>query len=414
MKVKSLTINNFRGISNLQIEKLDPHVNIVVGINGAGKTTLLESVAIMLSWLLARLRSQNAKGVYPSDKDIKLNAKEGCSLDMTIQDGHRWVINKKKSNYRRKNDSTVKADFSMLTELADSIIASADRGEGVPVLVYYPVDRAIASVPVNLHRNKPESSIWDVYKNALSGTSDFRTLFEWYRKQEDIENELIRDNPQYRDKCLQAIRNAISYFFPDFSEMRVRRSPYQAMVVSKGEEVMEFTQLSQGEKCYLSLVCDIARRLAMANPHLDNPLDGEGVIIIDEVDLHLHPKWQTEIVSNLVHIFHNCQFILSTHSAQVLSDVQRQQIIPLVNGQKVDIALNPYGKLTSSITASYFGNYQQRNREVAAMIDNAFEALKSGDKERYKSTFNTLASILDPTDRDMINLIIEAKRRELL
>lgn len=68
------------------------------------------------------------------------------------------------------------------------------------------------------------------------------------------------------------------------------------MVVKKGEEVIEFTQLSQGEKCYLSLICDIARRLAIANPGLENPLEGEGIVLVDEIDLHLHPKWQSEIV----------------------------------------------------------------------------------------------------------------------
>lgn len=414
MKIRSLILNNFRGISELSLENLDPHVNIVVGVNGAGKTTVLESISILLSWILARLRSQNAKGIFPTDKDVKQNAKDGCSLDITLQNGYRWIINKKKPNYRRKSDAAVKADFSMLTELADSIIESADRGAGVPVLVYYPVHRAIAAVPVNLHRSKAEPSVWDVYKDALSGNSDFRTFFEWYRKQEDIENELIRDNPQYRDKCLQAIRDTIKQFFPEFSEMRVRRSPYQAMVVSKGKEIIEFTQLSQGEKCYLSLVCDIARRLSMANPNLENPLEGEGIILIDEVDLHLHPKWQAEIVSNLISIFKNCQFILSTHSAQVLSDVKRQQIIPLVGGRKVDIALNPYGKLTSRIMGSYFDNYQQRNRKVATMIEDAFQALRNDDKEKFNRTYSELAAIIDSTDRDMINLIIEAKRRELL
>lgn len=414
MKIEKLTIRNFRGIENLCLESMDPHANVIVGVNGAGKTSVLEAVVMMLSWVLARLRSQNAKGFYPTDSDVRLNSKTICSLEIVLDNGIKWTINKGKSSYRRKNVEPAKADFAMLPDLADSIIASAESGNGIPVLMYYPVTRAIAAVPVNLHRTSVESSVWDVYNGALNGNSDFRSLFEWYRRQEDIENEMIRDNSQYRDKCLQAIRRAISEFFPGFSEMRVRRDPYQAMVVRKGDEVIEFTQLSQGEKCYLSLVCDIARRLSIANPNLENPLEGEGIIIIDEVDLHLHPKWQSEIVSNLINIFPNCQFILSTHSAQVLSDVKRSQIIPLVNGQKVEVALNPYGKLTSNIMSSYFGNYQQRNRKVAAMIEGAFAALKTGDRESYKRLYGELASVIEPTDSDMVNLVIEAKRRAML
>ena len=274
-----------------------------------------------------------------------------------------------------------------------------------------PVDRAIASVPVNLHKAEPQ--IWDVYKDALSGNSNFRSFFEWYRRQEDIENEMIRDDSSYRDHSLEAVRKAMATFFPDFSELRVRRRPRQAMIVKKGEQVVEFTQLSQGEKCYLSLVCDIARRLAIANPNMQNPLDGEGIILVDEIDLHLHPKWQSEIVSKLTSVFKNCQFFLSTHSPLVLSDIRREQIISIKNGEKVDVSFEPYGKEASKIMNSYFDMPFQRNQKIANDINLAFEAIREGDSKKYQRLLTELIPIVGPTDTDIVNLMLEAKRNGL-
>lgn len=186
------------------------------------------------------------------------------------------------------------------------------------------------------------------------------------------------------------------------------------MVVKKGNKVIEFSQLSQGEKCYLSLVCDIARRLAIANPGLSNPLEGEGIVLVDEIDLHLHPKWQSEIVPKLMEVFPNCQFFLSTHSAIVLSDIKKSQIIPIKEGDKVDISFDPYGKLSSQIMTNYFDTPRQRSRAVANDIDNAFRALRAGDAKEFSKLFNKLLLIIGASDTDMVNLRIEAQRRGLI
>ena len=95
-----------------------------------------------------------------------------------------------------------------MSAFAEKIVQGVDLGGNVPIIMYYPVERAIASAPVNLHRSEP--TIWDVYKDALSGNANFRSLFEWYRRQEDLENELIRDDTSYRDRSLYCVRHAIS------------------------------------------------------------------------------------------------------------------------------------------------------------------------------------------------------------
>lgn len=407
MKIAKLRIENFRGIASLEVDNLDPKMNVAIGVNGAGKTSFLESLALALSWLIARMKSVSAKGNLPAESDITYGAKSPCRISVTLDSRESWSIGRAKSY----SASAFKPELGELSALARKIVDRAADGGEVPVLMYYPVERAIASAPVNLHKAEP--AIWDVYKDALSGNANFRAMFEWYRRQEDIENENIRDDAGYRDRSLEAIREAVSAFFPDFSEMRIRRRPRQSMVVKKQNEEIEFTQLSQGEKCYLSLVCDIARRLAIANPSCPKPLEGQGIVLVDEIDLHLHPKWQSEIVSKLMEVFPNCQFFLSTHSSLVLSDVTRSQILPLDKGKVQNISFEAYGKLSGSIMENYFGAPYQRNRKVARKIEDAFGAVRAGDAEKYRKLFAGLQGILDMSDPDMVNLAIEARRRNV-
>lgn len=107
---------------------------------------------------------------------------------------------------------------------------------------------------------------------------------------------------------------------PDFENLRVKRNPLRMIAMKHGSEI-RIDQLSDGEKCLMAMIGDLARRLAIANPTLDDPLTGEGVVLIDEIELHLHPAWQRNFITKLIHVFSHCQFVLSTHSPQVLGEV---------------------------------------------------------------------------------------------
>lgn len=93
------------------------------------------------------------------------------------------------------------------------------------------------------------------------------------------------------------------------------------MVVNKGSLTISVDLLSDREKCTLALIGDLARRIALANPNRDNPLDGEGIVLIDEIELHMHPSWQRRVLGFLKRVFPNIQFIVTTHSPQILGEV---------------------------------------------------------------------------------------------
>jgi predicted ATP-binding protein involved in virulence len=185
----------------------------------------------------------------------------------------------------------------------------------------------------------------------------FDSFFKWFRNIEDLENEKIRDDANYQDKQLVAVRNAIHTLIPEFDDLRVKRNPLK-MTVNKNGQELSINQLSDGEKCLLAMVGDIARRLAIANPSLDDPLQGEGIVLIDEIELHLHPQWQHKIIHRLTKTFPNCQFIVTTHSPQVLSHVQPENIYILQSTPDGIIASDPessYGRDSNQILENVMG-----------------------------------------------------------
>ena len=182
-------------------------------------------------------------------------------------------------------------------------------------------------------------------------------------------------------KELKFVRQAIELFIPEYQNLQVKREPEPRMELTKNGQIFNLNQLSDGEKNLIALIGDIARRLTMANPSLENPLHGEGIIIIDEIDMHLHPKWQRILSEKLTEVFPNCQFFLSTHSPQVVSHVQEQSVIGLenVDGEIKTFTVNdPYGKNSDRILEDIM-NVSSRPQVIQNKLDAIFDLI-SADK----------------------------------
>ena len=189
-----------------------------------------------------------------------------------------------------------------------------------------------------------------------------------------------RDNPDYKNQQLEAVREAIYSLIPAFSNLRVRRSPLRMTVTKDGEELI-INQLSDGEKCLLAMVGDLARRLAIANPSLPDPLQGSGVVLIDEIELHLHPKWQREIIPALTRTFPNCQFIVTTHSPQVISHVKPEGIYILEKTDAGVIAKRPessYGRDSNRILEDLM-DVPARPQEIKDSLHELFRLIDEGN-----------------------------------
>lgn len=341
MKVKSIHLENIGCFSELKLQfaptlENSSYNTIIIGNNGAGKSTILESIATSLSWFISRVRNEKGSGSPISELKIK-NDTTTAAITIEIEDIERnfkWILTK--ARIGKKSEKTSKLDE--LSRLANDYREryTSDNNVSFPLIIFYDANRGVLDVPLKI-RGRHTFQQLDGYDNSLNGIVDYRRFFEWYREREDFENEsklkflenLNQNNfnaDDYAkefnlpfDKQLTAVRTAIEIFLPDFKKIRIVRKPRLHMAIDKAGKTLNVEQLSQGEKLLMSLVGDIARRLAMMNPSLNNALEGNGIILIDEAELHLHPKWQRTLISRLSMTFPNCQFILSTHSPLVIT-----------------------------------------------------------------------------------------------
>jgi predicted ATP-binding protein involved in virulence len=254
---------------------------------------------------------------------------------------------------------------------------------------------------------------FDGYHNSLNGKADFQSFFRWYKRLDDISsrrrnikseskknadfkkqlesmaehdesarillNNLInKENTEAEEveavasafdveRIRKLINEVIGHFMKGYGNLEIQVEPYLGITVEKNGEKLNVLQLSQGEKSLLALVVDIARRLIVLNPSLDNPLAGSGIVLIDEYDMHVHPSWQRTLISGLPKAFKNCQFIITTHSPQMLGEIEPSQIVILKSDNKNNITYShpaqSYG-LTSNQILDYLMTPEEENIQI--------------------------------------------------
>lgn len=417
MKIRHLNIINYRATRSLDYVCADG-MNVFVGINGAGKSTLLYAMCTLLSWFVAKVKNGEGRGFALTDYDISKGA-DSCRLAIMVDDTE-WSCFRKRSTVRVK--TVEKSDFTKLRQLTDKLVVeylNSSETRSLPVVAFYGVDRAVASIPQRLHKATSMKPL-DLYGEELLGHTDFRYFFEWFKDREDIENANYRENPNEftPDAQLTAVRKAISSILPEYGELKVHRSP-QYFSMTKGDTEYRIERFSDGEKCYITLFGDIARKLAMVNPTLENPLLGEGIILIDEVDLHLHPTWQMKILRQLKETFPNCQFFVTTHSPQVVSsvDTSNGDALSLVkDGNILPSSSRTYGKKTDELLLKEFGMPNVRNEIVQQHIDRVWQLLENNDYSSgsYIEEMQWLRGHLDMTDPEFshINLQVAILKKQ--
>jgi predicted ATP-binding protein involved in virulence len=173
------------------------------------------------------------------------------------------------------------------------------------------------------------------------------------------------------------------------------------LIISKNDIDLDLIELSSGEKSVLSLVIDIAMRLAIANPSRENALEGDGIILIDEIELHLHPQWHRQIIPALMATFPNCQFIVTTHSPQVVSQVKRENILILDNNQLVQNVPFTYGKDSNTLLNEVFQT-PERPIEIQKQLDKCFKLIDMEQLAEAKKALRDLAMILGENDPEVL------------
>ncbi len=422
MKIKSLNLTHYRGAVALPLI-FDERLNVFFGVNGAGKSTVLDALALMLSWAVSRIRHPGSSGRPIAEEDIA-NGKSSAVIDIACSTEigpFEWKLSKSRPGHLAEEKST----FNGLSEYARSIqarIVETEAQYNIPLLVHYPVNRAVLDIPLRI-KGKHRFNLLSAHEDALSGGANFRTFFEWFREREDLENEnrkyqddLIKpDDYCYPDPQLEAVRRALSQFLPEFSNLTVRRNPLRMEVEKQGKR-LSVNQLSDGEKCMIALIADLARRLAIANPTLADPLQGAGVVLIDEIDLHLHPKWQRLVVPRLLEVFSGCQFIISTHSPHVITHVQPESLYLLrqtANGIEAEKPRESYGKNVDRILEDLMGMDTTRPILVDADLHTIFQTIDDGDLDTARKLIDALRKSIG-NDPELVKADVLIRRKEIV
>jgi len=424
MHIHQLKLERFRGAKSLPL-LLNDRLNVFVGMNGAGKSSILDAAAILLSWLVNRIKHTGASGRPITEPDIK-NGESSANLDISLNEKGShfgWNIAKVRKGYSKGGIASV---LIMATEVAKRMQSeiSANKGQAnLPIFAYYPVNRAVLDIPLRI-RERHSFDLLSAYDDSLTSGANFRTFFEWFREREDLENEARRDQQTlfsgssgaiFPDPQLEAVRRALSTLMPEFNRLTVRRNPLR-MEVEKNGDRLTVNQLSDGEKCLMAMVGDMARRMAIANPLRDNPLDGEGVFLIDEIDLHLHPKWQRMVIPRLTEVFPNCQFLISTHSPHVITHVQPESLFLLSMAEQGLEVLRPsesYGKTVERVLEDLMGLETTRPIDVEMALRDIYEQIDDGELEKARESIDKLMKRIGE-DPALVKANVLIKRKELI
>uniref|UniRef100_UPI004048A512 AAA family ATPase n=1 Tax=Roseivirga sp. TaxID=1964215 RepID=UPI004048A512 len=380
MKLEHLSLENFRACERLDLE-LGRRLTVLLGSNGSGKTTVLDGIAIGLGAVLTHLPTV-AGITFKSSGDIRQfnnTLAPYARIELTAADGLQWDRikrrDKSKTTARQVPQTTgLKALESYLDQnVIDRLNAGKDYQ--VPMMAYYGVSRAVLQVPLRRKGFPKSHTRLEALKQALDAQSSFKDAFIWFYNKENEENRLQKDKRDFDItlKELDAVRTAIQTIFPQISNPHIETAPLR-LAVTIGGETLDVMQLSDGYKTLLGLVIDLSIRMGLANPHLDNPLTAEAVVMIDEVDLHLHPSWQRRVLGDLLRTFPNTQFILTTHSPFVVetlnNHLKRQQLGDAPVGQSDIDSLLPLA--TEDVRVYRMENSQKQSLVDAAsgLIDN--------------------------------------------
>ena len=424
MKLKKVTIENYRAIERMELP-LHPQLTVLHGDNGHGKTSVLNGVAVGLSRIPQLLVRGPRGSLTISDSDQRRSGP--LRVTTTTTEGLRWT---------QGSSLKGRAPQALREKIADIVAADSDGRAplDLPILALYDTDRALVREPYRL--SSASSSRYDALGGAFSARSDFRRFFEWFYERENVEIRSQRElrDFDYRLRDLDAVRRAVGEMVPGLS----RPSMESNLQTGSGEisfhftvsmtdengnsETLDIDQLSGGYRIVLAMVADLARRMAQGNPHLEDALGSEAIVLIDEVDLHLHPRWQQRVLTDLMDTFPNAQFIVSTHSPQVLTTVKPEHIVELYREGDGVVAGgasgHTYGAKSGDVLAVLMGVDERppsEHNEFVAVLERYNELVFSGQGEsaQAKGLRSELES-LSPRDPGLGRADAEMRRQKVM
>lgn len=400
MKIGSVTIERYRGIKSLTLP-LHPQLTVLHGTNGSGKTSILTAIALAL-----------APGLHGPGRRVELDRCLGLRGDPTItlrdREGH--DLSRVEASFVA--DAVRETGWGHTNENGSFITGEADARMELPPHMLYDVSREVLSSLTERH---------------VGTQVDFDQLFGWFYDRENSELRNQRDRRDFgtTDSELLQVRKAICAMLPGASEPRMAKrgaEPWRFVVtLADGdiERTFSLEQLSGGYQNILAVAADIAWRLVL---HQDLPVTRaetlEAVVLLDEVDLHLHPSWQQRVLGDLMRTFPYVQFVVTTHSPQVLTTVAPEHIVELAREDGNIVAHGTdaatYGAEAGEVLSGVMGVDQRPDNPFKQKLSEYRQLVRdgAGESERGLALRKELEH-LSPRDFALPKADLEIERRKL-
>lgn len=331
MKIRKLILENFHGFKRREITFSD-QCTVLIGDNGTGKTAILDGLAVVLGGFFLGFDAVGTRHIRPDEarRETKMigeltHSEPQFPVRVTCEgniDGRlmNWIrsVERKRGTTRRTGATDV---IRYSEELQDEVRKNLEVM--LPLISYYGTGRLWVQKKEKSVDRLEKGSRLAGYTDCLDPASNEKLFTKWFRKMVMIELQRRKELG-----VLAAIRSAVAScmgtwatidYDLDAEEIRAR--------LSDGSE-LPFRLLSDGVRNMLGMVADIAYRMVVLNPHLGENAVREtpGVVLIDEIDLHLHPKWQRRIIDDLKRTFPKVQFVVTTHSPFIVQSLQAGEL----------------------------------------------------------------------------------------
>lgn len=426
MRLNQLALHNFRKFEDLSVDFCED-VTVLVGGNGFGKSAVLDAAAVALGTYLIYIPKATQRQIVSSDVRIVSRA-IGSTIEARPQfpvsvSAKGELFGKKivwTRELRGQGGKTTFVGARQMTDLSKMVRQFLENGEAdsswdesikrqigvLPLVAYYGTGRLWAQAS---HSDTRGSLRENGYVSALSPKADNNALFQWLRRATLVELQKGKPVPE-----LVAVRRAIEGCLRSATGASDASVYYDVQANSlmvevrneSGVSTLGFDQLSDGYRTALGMVGDIAYRMAEINPQLgaDAASKTSGVVLIDEVDLHLHPRWQATILADLRAAFPRVQFIVSTHSPSVIASVRGEQLRVFgADGSVIVPGVQTYGRDADSVYREILG-VPARPVVVQKVFDQAYHALDENRFDDVRGLLDQLASQIGADDPELTGL----------
>jgi len=405
MKLESIQFKHIALFHDLKIQfqyEKQP-ITLILGEQATGKSMLLKHTYHALTWFPARLKDLRSPGIVMPDQDItqsRLQSKIQITIQIPSEIGHlpettsaqqtdsslcSWKL------FKTLNSSGIGISQVETQQLDQTMalyqqVIKKDPLQGLPLIAYYPAERFVNDINL-LNKNLPGiTQAISAYDISPVPFTTFTRFFEWLREISDIENaqaahlvqrikskqsdphdqiellnelqkELSGQPKQLTVPNLYALKNALNIVLPELKDLYLQYQPRLQLMVDYDGQTLPFQQLSSTVKTWIALVGDVARRLCLLNPLSLNPcLEGEGILLIDQIDAQLDSLHCSEILNRLHQAFPRLQIIATGSREELLEHASAYQCLKLENGRVIKLDINTTQQQLESIYTLLQGN----------------------------------------------------------